>query len=206
MPWDGSDPNLPNPQIDVKKWLEVTDTLCKQRFDPSRPLPPDLYRGQPESVFAGSMTEDALQEIVGARRINCASHLRLSLNATKLFTEHDFEEKWLAFGEAGQERYLLNAFRKQEAGPSENLPMCGPDKLNCPELCRDQLLKDGGKGFLDLMKAFLLDNNDQQPTKPFVLPSARFDAIIGWKDVEGKPNKKVWLEMRRITRTSRIGM
>jgi hypothetical protein len=151
------------------------------------------------------MNEDVLQEIVGARRLACAAQLQLSQNATRIFTEMNFEEKWLALGENGQEKYLLSAFKTHEAGPGQGFTMHGSEKLNCPEVCRDELVKGGGRGYLDLLKTFLLDNNDEQPTQPFLISNARFDAIIGWVDDENSPNIKAWLSLRRLLRTRYIG-
>jgi hypothetical protein len=205
FPWGQREVNLPSSQTDTKKWLATTDKLCKYRFDPSQPVPFDHHRGQIDAQMAETMTEDVLQEIIGTRRLACATQLQLSQNATKLFTEIDFEAKWVALGEEGQERYLLSAFKTHEAGPAEGLAIHGPEKLNCPEVCRDELLKDGGRGYLDLLKTFLLDNNDEPPTQPFLIPNARFDAIIGWVDGEDSPNLKAWLSVRRLHRTRYIG-
>jgi hypothetical protein len=205
LPWAQPDPNLPNSQTETKKWLAATDKLCKCRFDPSQPLPFDNHRGQIDSEFAASMNEDVLQEIVGARRLTCASQLQLSRTVTRMFTEMDFEAKWLALGEEGQEKYLLSAFKTLEGGPPEGFSIHGPEKLNCPELCRDELLKDSGRGYLDLVMRFLLDNNDEPPTQPFLIPNARFDAIIGWVEEDDSPNLKAWLSVRRLLRTRYIG-
>jgi hypothetical protein len=206
LPWEIPHPEIPDPQSDTNNWLTVTDNLCKIRFDPSQPLPPDYHRAMTESAFADSTNQNVLQEIVGARRLACTAHLQLSRTVTILFTEGDFENKWLALGKEQQERHLLNAFKIHESNPGESAFMYGlPEKLNCPELCRDFLLKDGGRGFLDLLKVFLLDNNDEPPTQPFIAPNARFDAIIGWKgDDDDRPNLKAWLSMRRMLRTRRI--
>jgi hypothetical protein len=178
--------------------------MCKQRFDLSQPLPPDYHRGQPDAQFAESMNEDVLQEIIGARRLTCASQLQLSQNATKMFTEMDFEEKWLALGEEGQEKYLLRAFKTHESGDGHGFSIHVPEKMNCPEVCRDELVKNGGRGYLDLLKTFLLDNNDEPPTQPFLIPNARFDAIIGWVESKDSPNLKAWLSLRRLLRTRYI--
>lgn len=99
--------------------------------------------------------------------------------------------------------HLLNAFKLQESIRGESYGP--PGKLDCPELGRDVLLKDGGRGFLDLLKMFLLDNNDKPPTQPFIITNARFDAIIGWKsDNDNGLNLKAWHEMRRMMRTRYI--
>lgn len=204
LPWEKPEIDLPDSQTETKKWLTITDKICKDRFDPSKPLPNDYHRRQPESAFAGTMNDDVLQEIVGARRLACIQHLQISENATRLFTENEFEEKWLAFGKEAQEKRLLSAFKDQEAIPNNGLRIHGPDKLNCPELCRDRLLRDGGQGFLDLISNFLLDDNDVTPTQPFVLPNARFDAIIGWADTQNKPCLRATLDLRRVLRTCHI--
>ena len=69
--------------------------------------------------------------MVSARWFTCASQLGLSRSVTRLFTEEEFEEKWIALGSEQQEKYLLNAFKSQAAGLSDALSMHGYVRLNC---------------------------------------------------------------------------
>lgn len=197
---------LPNPQTDIKRWVEVTDEICKRRFDPSQPLPSDFHRGLSEAAFKEMETETVLQEMAGIRRIACANQLTLSRFATAVCANQGFEDKWINLRKEEQEDFLIAAFKDQEGtgGDQEHLPLHGPTKLNCPEIRMEVLLKDRGNGFLHLLKMFLLDNNDIPPTQPFILPNERFDEIIGWNKASGKPSTKARLNQRRLFRTLRI--
>lgn len=204
LPWEHPYGDLPDTSKNTKEWLTETDKICKIRFDSSEPLPFDRDRGQPEPHFLCRINENVLQEIVGARRFACSTHLQLSKNATELITQHDFEEKWRALGEKGREKYLLTAFKEQQTGVAKTFSMNGPEKLNCPELSWDALAKDGGNGFLDLLKDFMLNNNDETPAQPFVMEQPRYNEIIGW-DERCSPAQKAWLDFRRLRRTHHIG-
>lgn len=206
FPWN-SLPNLPDSQSETSKWWAETDRLTKRRFDATKPLQPDHHRDQPDSFFEGLFNEDVLRETVDARRTVCNNEYHLSILATEFLTEDDFEDKWIALGEKSQEEYILNALKKQQGGSGRmSLGVTGPEILNCPELCRDELMRDSGKGFVDLLKKFLRDNNDEVPTQPFILENEMFNRFIGWKKDEKFLAKKGWLEMRRLMRTHNIGV
>lgn len=200
--------NLPNSVNDTQAWLFETDKICKARFDPRNPLPADPHRDEDDEKHAKFMTESVIQEFRDSERLACNMHLQLSQNATISLTRHDFETRWISLARAQKEDYILKAFKitEQECGPDDGLPFFGHGKLNCPELCLDELQKDDGRGFLHLLKGFLLDDNDVPPTRPYLVPNSRFDEIIGWNTAQDKPNLKAWLSMRRLLRTRRIGM
>ena len=85
-------------------------------------------------------------------------------------------------GDGDQESYLLEAFKHQASLPDDFSRDVTFGKLDCPELSRDALMQDSGRGIMNLLKLFLLDDNDEPPRKPFVLPNPRYDAIIGWTE------------------------
>lgn len=165
----------------------------------------DHHRGQVESFFLEAMNEDVLREFLDARRMTCDAHLGLSQQATILFTELDLEKNWLALGKEGQQKHIFKAFQSQEQHKNDAFPVdvFANPKLDCPELMRENLFKDGGKGFLDLLRMFLLNDNDEPPTQPYLLPNKRFDDTIGWtENISDK--RKAWLGMRRQMRTYQI--
>ncbi|KAJ6579531.1 hypothetical protein DFH09DRAFT_913207 [Mycena vulgaris] len=202
FPWAA--PELPDCQTHPIDWIRATDALAKRRFDPSLPLEPDSNRGASEPFFKSLMNPDVLQEIVSARRLTCATHHDLSCRIVDMLTEDDFEAKWLALGPDAQRKHLIVGFQKLEEQADGQMPMFSNPKVDAPELCSDELSRDGGRGFLDLLNMFLLPNNEEPPKQPFVLPSARFDALIGWEEGDTAPNRKAWLGLRRIMRTRYI--
>lgn len=205
LPWDSaSGSNLPDCQTHTSEWLRATDLITKRRYDPSLPLEPDITRGKPFSFYDSLINEDVLQEIVGARRISSTSDLHLSRAIVDLLTEQNFEQKWLSLGTEGQEKILLEAFRKHEVNSGQGEFTMMPGKIDCPELCYDNLTKNGGKGFVDLLQFFILENNDISPTQPIIVPNARFDALIGWVENDTVKNRKIWLGSRRFMRSRYI--
>ncbi|KAJ7618399.1 hypothetical protein FB45DRAFT_931555 [Roridomyces roridus] len=196
----------PDVQTDPMGWMHATDLVAKRRFDTSLPLDPDPCRGGPESFFEPLMNSDVLQEIVGFRRFACGFHYTMSKFIVELLTEKDFESRWLALGTDGQTKHFILAFKnlqeKESVGPMVHV--FDNPKLDAPELCLDELTRDSGRGFLDLMNVFLLPNNDGPPKQPFIFPNERFDAIIGWKSNDTAPNRRSWLGLRRMMRTRYI--
>ncbi|KAJ7663034.1 hypothetical protein B0H17DRAFT_310922 [Mycena rosella] len=203
LPWAASALGLPNCQTHPMDWIRATDIIAKRRFDPARPLEADPNRGAPEAFFKSLMNPDVLQEIVSARRLACVTHLSLSCYIVDMLTELDFERRWLALGPDGQRKHFIAGFQKLEEH-SDGMSMFDNTKIDAPELCYDAISRGGGRGFLDLLTPFLLSNNEEPPKQPFVLPNARYDALIGWKPDDTAPNRKAWLGLRQITRTRYI--
>lgn len=194
--------DLPDCETDTAAWVKATDAIAKKRFDPSQPLPRDFQRGQSESFFEGMMNDDVLQEIINARRIGCTSHLHLSQIAMDYLTQLDFENTWIKLGKAGQEVHIFKAHREQDEEDNRAMGSFSIGKTECPELCSDQLMRGDGKGFIELLQIFLLENNQTPPTQPFILENARYDKIIGWMgDDDPCKNRKVFLGLRRLMRT-----
>ncbi|KZP32375.1 hypothetical protein FIBSPDRAFT_695448, partial [Athelia psychrophila] len=196
--------DLPDVRTHTKQWIAETDKICKDRFNPLKPLPFDHDRGQTEDYFLGNLNENVVQEIVQTRRFACSTRHRLSENATRLFSKHDFDEAWPALGDREREKHLLAAVKEQEGQRnSADFQLRGPTKLDCPELYWEELVKDKGRGFLNLLMSLMLDNNDDPPKQPLVLEQPRFDEIIGWSDQAG-PGQRACLDFRRVIRTRHI--
>jgi hypothetical protein len=194
--------DLPDCETDTPAWVKATDAIAKKRFDPSQPLPRDFQRGQSESFFEGMMNDDVLQEIINVRRIGCTRQLQLSRIAMEYLTQQDFENTWIKMGKADQEMHIFKAHREQD----ENLTMGSLiGKTDCPELSSDQLMRGDGKGFIELLQIFLLENNQTPPTQPFILENPRYDKIIGWMgDDDPCKSRRVLLGLRRLMRTYHI--
>ncbi|KAJ7593260.1 hypothetical protein C8J56DRAFT_1128450, partial [Mycena floridula] len=205
FPWDPYK-NLPDASKHTEEWLKATDVISKRRFDTTKPLEQDFSRDQAPSEFAAMMSKEVLREILDARRMICSSQFRLSRMVAEIITEEAFEEQWTSMDEKKRLDIILGAFRNQESqGGATSLSTFGPEKLNCPEVSRDALLKNGGRGYLELAKQFLLDNNDDVPTKPFILVHPHFDKLIGYDPDDTETARKSWLDARRLMRTYYIG-
>lgn len=198
--------NLPNVRTHTKEWVAETDKICKDRFDASRPLPFDRDRGQTEDYFSTILNANVVQEMALVRRLACHMGQQLSEQATMLFVEDDFEEMWPALSDGDREKHLWAAFKEQEGHTnSADLSLSGPLKLDCPELCWDELVKDKGRGFLGLLMSLIAENKDNPSSQPPILEQSRFDEIIGWSD-QGGPAQKALLDFRRVLRSHHIGM
>jgi hypothetical protein len=205
---------IPDSQTRTKEWLTVTDKICKQWFNPlfPPPLPPVMFQlrtlrqraslaGVADDQEDVADDQNLLHEVALNRRVVCFSQTHISRTITTLFTEYDFEEEWPKLDEDAQEKYLLDAFKIRVARTDVGSHVFARGKLDCPELCREELLQDGGRGIVTLLKSFLLDNNDEPPKKPIIFPNSRFDAIIGW--TEGDADSVI--TMGRMVRTQFIG-
>ncbi|KIY49368.1 hypothetical protein FISHEDRAFT_41380 [Fistulina hepatica ATCC 64428] len=192
--------DLPDIERNPRGWVEATDAITKQRFDPMKPLPFDHDRGRDAQSFM--YYDEALRELAEARRMWCSRHLAFSRTLVWCLTEKDLEENWLGKTKEEQEQLIFKSFQKLEAQNTWPIRLCGPDKINCPELCLDALLGAYSReGFLDVVKKFLLDNNDEPPKQPFIVVNERFDRIIGWKPGDSAQMRKATLEGRRLHRT-----
>lgn len=213
---DDGHEDIPDSQTRTQEWLTVTDKICKRWFDPSSPLsrPPVMFRGRTAHVTTGTLLsciaddqgllheiQDLLHEVGLNRRVTCSAQLQVSRTITTLFTEYDFEEEWPKLAEDVQEKYLLDAFKKRDFSTDVGSLIFARGKLDCPELRREELMQDGGRGIVPLLKSFLLDHNEEPPKQPVIFPNSRFDAIIGC--TEGNTNPLI--AMGRMVRTQYIG-
>lgn len=95
---------------------------------------------------------------VNLRRMICGKHFALSREITDVFSDSDFEAKWVAMGEDEQRRRIREATKYQEEmEEAANMGFAWESpKINCPELTLQSLLHDLGRGFIDLLKACTL--------------------------------------------------
>lgn len=202
--------NLPDPATDILGWVQTVDRIAKRRFDPSLPLEPDHgHRSHlSDEIFEQALTEDAIREIVDARRFACNAQLEISVRVTQLFTEQDLEERWTTKSQSERKSLFLDAFKTLATDPMMRFTrLSGGELFNCPELCLDTLERDNGTGFLELLKTFMLDNNQVLPKHPFVLQNVMFDRIIGYTNTGTLSKvKEGMLNLRRLSRTSHISI
>lgn len=142
------------------------------------------------------------------RRFFCQAQFLFSQGIMDLTINHNLSNTWLQFNESAQLEFLRGGFRYLEKTKAANtLPGSSAHhtrKFNCPELCRDVLMRHGGRGFLDLIQSLILEDPESQPKQPVLLPCPRFDALIGWRDDEPDGHRKHWLSLRRMWRTEYI--
>ena len=194
-------PDIPSSQSHTREWIAITDKIAADRANPAKPLPYDPHRDKPNSYFKTMMNENVLLELQGFRRMLCSSQQNLSNLFTNILVSGNFEDRWAKAGPKRREAVVIEAFQLQESHNHFSLNTSGPEKTNCPELSWEILTKMPS-GFLDLMKLLLLDNNDINLTEPLILENERFNRMIGWvSDLTDSPDKRAWLEMRRMTRT-----
>ena len=204
---DDEHEDIPDSQTRTKEWLTVTDRICKRWYDPLLPLPPPptMFRGRTRTqgtlVACAADDQDLLHEAALNRRVICFAQSHISGTITMLFTEYNFEEEWPKLDEDAQEKYLLDAFKRRVSSTDVGSLEFARGKLDCPELCREELMQDGGRGIVTLLKSFLLDNNDDPPKKPIIFPNSRFDAIICWHEGDTDP----LITNGRVVRTHFIG-
>lgn len=199
-------PQLDNISLEEnpKAWWAEKDKQTRQRYDSSQPLPPHSYRDQPAEFYQGYLNEDVLLEFISARRITSAGQLEHSRLFVDLLAEDEFETKWMALSPEEQERHFHAAFKATENAFDYETITTG--KSDCPELNRDVLFRDTGRGFIDLMRECVLSDNSKVPNQPAILVNTRFDQIIGYKADDQFQSRVAMHAMARMTRTAYIGL
>lgn len=104
---------------------------------------------------------------------------------------------WPKLDEDAQEKYLLDAFKRRAFSTDVGSLVFTCAKLDCPELCREELIQAGGRGIVTLLKSFLFDNNDDPPKKPIIFPIHDLtQSLVGLKEtrIHSSPMNG-WLEL-----------
>ncbi|KAJ7760103.1 hypothetical protein DFH07DRAFT_816877 [Mycena maculata] len=96
----------------------------------------------------------------------CQALPRLAEASSFYFAIHDFANKWLSAPPAVREEHILEGLARACNGT-------GGDAFRglCDELTLPSLQRDGGQGFLDLLKHFTLDDFSCAPQTPIYLES-----------------------------------
>lgn len=101
----------------------------------------------------------------------CMIQQRLTKVAATSFALDDFESKWLKASPAYRQTHILEGMVRtctMTAGMEDS-------RLTCEEITLLRLQKDGGRGFLALLKEFMLDDPTSLPTTPILLPNRQWD-------------------------------
>ncbi|KAK0245288.1 hypothetical protein EDD85DRAFT_943692 [Armillaria nabsnona] len=195
-------PDAPDIETRTADWWTVMDRHTKARYDPKAPLPSHHFRSQSASVFEETTNEDVVLEFIHFRRFTSSNQLRRSCRIVDDITEEDFEKKWLALSAEEREKHFLAGLRAAEKNTTYVTFI--RSKADCPELNRDEVTRDGGQGFLDLMRQLVLPDNTNVPTQPHVMVNSRFDKMIGFKEDDPHKARLAQLSMARMIRSEYI--
>lgn len=196
-------PDAPDIETRTVDWWKVMDRHTKARYDPKAPLPSHHFRSQSASIFEETTNEDVVLEFIHFRRFTSSNQLRRSCRIVDDITEEDFEKKWLALSAEEREKHFLAGLRAAEKNTTYVTFI--RSKADCPELNRDEVTRDGGQGFLDLMRQLVLPDNANVPTQPHVMVNSRFDKMIGFKEDDPHKARLAQLSMARMIRSEYIG-
>ncbi|KAJ7144771.1 hypothetical protein C8R43DRAFT_1013981 [Mycena crocata] len=97
----------------------------------------------------------------------CQSLARLGEGVSFCFATHDFVNKWLSAPDSVREEHI-------QAGLVDACRGAEFFRMFCDELTLPFLQRDGGQGFLDLLKHFTLNDFFQVPKKPIYLESSHW--------------------------------
>ncbi|KAE9405730.1 hypothetical protein BT96DRAFT_988236 [Gymnopus androsaceus JB14] len=194
--------DAPDIETHPKEWWAAMDKHTAERFNPKNPLPNHFNRGQPESFYRDYITQDVIMEFVAARRITAHSQLNYSQIFVDLLAEQDFEEKFIALSPDEKENLFLRAFQSNEKRATYRPFLKG--KADCPELNRDALFSDNGRGFVDVMRSCIISDISKVPAQPMIIENKRFDEIIGYYPNDTSTARGAQANMNRMMRTEYI--
>jgi hypothetical protein len=103
----------------------------------------------------------------------CSLQRNLTVLAYQRFTVDDLEEKWLALGTSARQNHLLQGMVRACRRPIDQ-----DERLHCEEVTLPYLQKGNGRGFLDLIRSFMIPDTTTIPTEPKFLPNERFDQML----------------------------
>lgn len=172
------------------------DRISKEQFDPSKPHTPHILSRMPPSAYAEIVTEAYLTEYLAIKRRLTTDLMETSENIIVAFTEEDFENKWLGLGVKGQRKYLLEGYKNY--GFPTDIDSDSPSFHY--EIRYSEMIRDDGRGFLDLLRRCILPNPHVPPEDPIILKNERYDEILGWREDDPNPKRKARLYGQRVTR------
>ncbi|KIM78848.1 hypothetical protein PILCRDRAFT_577069 [Piloderma croceum F 1598] len=91
---------------------------------------------------------------------------------------------------------MLDAFKMRASSTDVGSLVFAHGKLDCPELCREELIQDGGRGIMTLLKSFLLDNNEEPPKRPIPIHDLT-QSLVGLR--ETRIQSSCWDEWLELT-------
>jgi hypothetical protein len=99
---------------------------------------------------------------------------RLSYASASSFLLDKIEERWMAADSSSREQHLIKGI-VWTCRMSPEFEEC---RAFCDEVSLPALQKKGGRGFLDLLKTFVLSHRDAGFDTIITFPSVRFDKMI----------------------------
>jgi hypothetical protein len=103
----------------------------------------------------------------------CSLQRNLTVLAYQRFTVDDLEDKWLTLGMLGRQDHLLQGMVR-----ACRIPIQEDERLHCEEVTLPYLQKENGRGFLDLLRSFMIPDTTTVPIEPKFLPNTRFDQML----------------------------
>jgi hypothetical protein len=104
----------------------------------------------------------------------CNFQNHLTIEAVLSFIRDNFESKWLESSASYREKHLLEGMVRTCT------MMQGVEdyRMHCEEISLPYLEKDGGRGYLRLLKHFMVKDPTSVSTVPIYLPSPQWDRFV----------------------------
>lgn len=119
------------------------------------------------------VTDEGIASHRSAIRALCTSQRTLTVLAHQRLTLDDLERKWLSLDASARQHHLLQGMMRACRRPIEQ-----NERLHCDEVTLPFLQKGNGRGFLDLLSSFKVDDTTTIPTEPVFLPNPRFEHML----------------------------
>ena len=127
------------------------------------------------------LPEDVEEEILsnhrGRVRDLCEFQKRLTVVAAESLTRDHFESKWLKSSASQREKHILEGMVRTCTAASG----MEDHRMICDEVTLPYLQKDGGRGFLGLLKCFMIEDPTVGHEDPIYISNPRWDAMVGKK-------------------------
>lgn len=134
-----------------------------------------------------SMEEEALTDHRHRLRALCKFQNELTVMAAQCFGQYDFGSNWLKLSVSDREKHLLEGMVRTCT------MMRGMEdyRMYCPEVSLPYLEKNGGRGYLRLLKYFMVKDPTLVATMPIYLPSAQWDRYVMGKQESALSGKEL---------------
>jgi hypothetical protein len=111
-------------------------------------------------------------------RLLCKFQSHLTIAAVQAFVRDNFQSKWLQSSVSYREKHLLEGMVRTCT------MMRGMEdyRMHCEEISLQYLEKDGGRGYLRLLKHFIVKDPTSVSTVPIYLPSPQWDRFVMGRD------------------------
>lgn len=124
---------------------------------------------------SGSEDEEMLSTHRNIIQDLCLQQRELTMTAARFFAMDDFEAKWLRSSASTREKHLLEGIVRT----CTMAPGMEDTRLYCYEITLSLLQKAGGRGYLNLLKKFLIADTTLTPTTPILITNPQWDQMIG---------------------------